>query len=69
MSFELTSKDRSNRQVQAMVSKIYCVDCGKLLSISEKEKNDAIAKKRGIKRLDMCSRCWEDYCHHAITGW
>ena len=47
--------------------KINC-ECGAKLTEDEKEHNEEVARETGTKRLDMCSRCWGDYCEHAITG-
>jgi hypothetical protein len=41
-------------------------ECGKELTREEMELNDKIAKN--VKRLDYCEDCWDNYCHHAITG-
>jgi len=41
-------------------------ECGKTLSLEEIKLNDKIAKT--VRRLDYCTECWDNYCHHAMTG-
>lgn len=45
-----------------------CETCGEEISEEQKECNERIAQSTETERLDMCSLCWEDYVHHAITG-
>lgn len=43
-------------------------DCGLSLTENEIKTNEKIAKETGSPKLNMCSLCWDDYCHHAETG-
>lgn len=60
------SKKQASTYSSYIKIKMKCSNCKKELTVKEVEKNDYIAKY--TKRLDFCIDCWNDYCHHAITG-
>ena len=42
--------------------------CGNTITERQDKQNDEIAKDSNTKKVNMCDSCWEDYCHHALTG-
>lgn len=43
-----------------------CEECKKKLTAEEIKHNDRVSKS--VRRLDYCETCWDNYCHHVITG-
>lgn len=43
-------------------------DCGQEITAEQDKLNAEIAEETKTPKLDMCDRCWLDYCHHAVTG-
>lgn len=42
--------------------------CGNEITIEQDKENQEIADMSKTEKLNMCKKCWTDYCDHAVDG-